>query len=121
MSKLDNKYDLAKRTSDFSEKLLEFVKILPLTILNKNIISQVLRSGTSIGANYMEADGAESRKDFEHKIAICRKEAKETIYWMILLQKTSAFKQEEIDWLTQESRELSLIFSSILNKTRAAS
>lgn len=116
---MENKYNLASRTQTFSENLLGFIKTLTITLLNKNLISQVLRSGTSIGANYMEADGAGSKKDFEHKISICRKEAKETLYWLNLLQKTNTSKEKNIDQLIQESKELSLIFSAILNKSKS--
>ena len=61
-------YDLEERTAVFGENIIDFVKTLPLNIVNKSLISQVARSATSIGANYMEADGAESKKDFRHKI-----------------------------------------------------
>lgn len=75
-----SKYDLEMRTALFGEQLILFLKTLKETTLNKLILLQVIRSGTSIGANYCEADGAESKKDFQHKIGICKKEAKETKY-----------------------------------------
>ena len=71
-------YDLEERTALFGESVIDFVKTLPQDRVNNELISQIIRSSTSIGANYMEADGAESRKDFRHKIAICKKESKET-------------------------------------------
>lgn len=74
----DKKYDLEERTAKFGENVIEFVKTLNRNEVNRPLISQVIRSSTSIGANYMEADGAESGKDFKHKIAICKKESKET-------------------------------------------
>ena len=64
----DKVYDLEERTAVFGENIIDFVKILPMNIVNKSLISQVVRSATSIGANYMEADGAESKKDFRHKL-----------------------------------------------------
>ena len=66
-------YDLEERTAWFGEAIIEFVKTLSRDPLNDPLIRQVVRSGTSIGANYMEADGAESKKDFQHKISICKK------------------------------------------------
>ncbi len=60
------KYDLMERTAKFGEAIIEFIGQLPITPINRPLVSQVVRSGTSIGANYMEADGAESKKDFQH-------------------------------------------------------
>lgn len=64
------KYDLEERTALFGEAIIDFAKKLPRSIVADPLIRQVVRSGTSIDANYMEADGAESKKDFQHKIAI---------------------------------------------------
>ncbi len=97
--KSKNKYDLIERTAGFGEAVIGFVKILPRNSINNPLISQIVRSGTSIGANYMEADGAESKKDFRHKIAICKKEAKETMHWFRMISK--AIPSE-----IQKSREL---------------
>jgi four helix bundle protein len=77
----DTKYDLEERTAVFGERVIDFVKTLPLNTINKELIKQLIRAATSVGANYNEADGAESKKDFRHKIAICRKEAKESKHW----------------------------------------
>ena len=70
------KYDLEERTARFGEAIIEFAKTLPKDPINSPLITQIVRSGTSIGANYMEADGAESKRDFQHKIAICKKSQK---------------------------------------------
>ena len=67
------KYDLEERTAQFGQAIIELVKTLPHDPINSPLISQIVRAGTSIGANYMEADGAESRKDFRHRISICKK------------------------------------------------
>lgn len=82
MNQLSNnkKYDLEERALEFSKKLINFIKPININITNDNTIKQLLKSGTSIGANYREANGAESKKDFRHKIAICKKESKETQY-----------------------------------------
>lgn len=69
------KYDLEERTAIFGEKIIEFVKTIPKNPVNNPLINQIIRSGTSIGANYMEADAAVSKKDFKHKISICKKES----------------------------------------------
>jgi four helix bundle protein len=109
-----NKYDLEGRTAMFGEKVIEFVKLLPRNEINRPLISQVIRSSTSIGANYLEADGAESKKDFQHKIALCKKESKETRHWLRMLAKANPDFKQEMRILWQEAKELSLIFSSII-------
>ena len=98
----------------FGEAIIEFAKTLPSSIINKPLINQIVRSGTSIGANYMEADGAESKKDFRHKIAICKKESKETKHWLRMIAKANPEKTEGCRKLWTEAQELTLIFSSIL-------
>jgi len=111
-------YDLAERTALFGEHIIDFVKTLPKSIVNNELIAQIIRSGTGIGANYMEADGAESKKDFQHKIAICKKEAKETKHWLRMLAKANPDRVGECNRLAQEAQELTLIFSSILLSRR---
>ena len=110
----NKKYDLEERTASFGESIIEFVKTLPHNIINKPLINQIIRSGTSIGANYMEADGAESKKDFRHKISICKKESKETKHWLRMIAKANPKKAEECRKLWAEAQELTLIFSAIL-------
>jgi len=112
-------FDLETRTSQFGEAVIRFVKTLPETSINKPLISQLIRSGTSIGANYMEADTAESKKDFIHKMGICKKEAKETIHWIGMMTCSNPDKKEGLDILCREVYELLLIFSAIINKTRS--
>ena len=108
------KYDLEERTALFGEAIIEFAKRLSRSLVNDPLIRQVVRSGTSIGANYMEADGAESKKDFRHKIAICKKESKETKHWLRMIVKANPDSKDECKKLWQEAQEFSLIFSSIL-------
>ena len=108
------KYDLEERTALFGEAIIEFAKRISRSIVNDPLIRQVVRSGTSIGANYMEADGAESKKDFRHKIAICKKESKETKHWLRMIVKANPDSKDECKKLWQEAQEFSLIFSSIL-------
>jgi four helix bundle protein len=109
-------YDLEERTAKFGENIIGFVKTLRKDPINNQLIGQIVRSGTSLGANYMEADGAESKKDFRHKIAICKKEAKETKHWLRMIKKANPDRKTECDILWNEGQELTLIFSSILLK-----
>jgi len=107
-------YDLEKRTGEFSIDLISLCKKIKISIINENIIKQVLRSGTSVGANYCEANGATSKADFKSKIHICKRESKETMYWLSLLKRISDESLSvNIDELWQESKELSLIFCRI--------
>lgn len=110
------KYDLEERTAKFGEKILEFAKKIPQNPVTLPIISQLVRSGTSIGANYCEADGAESKKDFRHKIGICKKEAKETKHWLRMVAKAVPDLAPEAREYWQEAQELTLIFSAIIRK-----
>ena len=82
-------YDLEERTALFGENIIDFVKTLPINSINSELIRQIVKSGTNIGANYLEADAAESKKDFRHKIAICKKEAKETKHWLRMIAKAN--------------------------------
>ena len=114
--KSKKKYDLIERTAKFGEEIIGFVQKLSKNSINNPLISQVVRSGTSIGANYMEADGAESKKDFKHKISICKKEAKETMHWLRMIAKANPAKRQKCRELWKEVHELTLIFSRILKK-----
>jgi hypothetical protein len=107
-------YDLEERTGRFGEMIIEFVKTLERNEINRPLTGQLVEAGTSVGANYMEADGAESKKDFRHKIAICKKEAKETKHWLRMIRKANPHKAGECQKLWQEAHELTLIFSSII-------
>lgn len=115
-----SKYDLEERTAIFGENLIIFLKTLKETTLNKPVLLQLIRSGTSIGANYYEADGAESKKDFQHKIGICKKEAKETKYWLRMLSLLHEERKEDLRVLWKEAQELTLIFSKILINSKTS-
>ena len=105
-------YDLASRTQCFGSAVVTYARGVPLTPVTRSLISQLVRAGTSVGANYCEADGAESRKDFRHRIAICRREAKETCYWLEMLATALPKARGSMDELEQEAKELTLIFSA---------
>ncbi|KKP89409.1 MAG: hypothetical protein US57_C0023G0002 [Candidatus Moranbacteria bacterium GW2011_GWC2_37_73] len=107
-------YDLEKRTTEFSEDMIVFLKTIKKDMINMPLISQLIRSATSIGANYFEANGACSQKDFKNKIAICKKEARETKYWLQLIAKSNPDEKEKCLKFWKEAQELTLIFSKII-------
>ena len=111
-------YDLEERTAKFGEDVIDFVKTIEKTAVNSRIINQLVGSAGSFGANYCEATEAESKKDFIHKIGICRKEIKETMHWLRLLARSNLERKEEIRKLWKEAREMLLIFSKINRSSR---
>ena len=113
-SKTPKVFDLEERTGIFGENIIEICKSLSKNAINLPLINQIIKSGTSVGANYMEADGAESGKDFKHKIAICKKEAKETKHWLRMISKANPDKAKKCRELWKEAQELTLIFSSMV-------
>lgn len=121
MTQFENSYDLEKRTLLFSKNLIAFLKKCPKTIFTIPLIDQGLRAGTSVGANYREANGASSKKDFQNKIYICKKEAKETLYWLELLGNSLDDEKlkEECRKLWQEAKEFVLIFGKIAASTKS--
>jgi len=112
----EKKYDLIERTAVFGENTIDFFKIIEKNEITRPLINQCIRSVTSIGANYMEADGAESKKDFRHKIGICKKESKETMHWMRMIARATR-RESECRILWKEAQELTFIFSAIINKS----
>jgi len=114
----NTKFDLEERTSIFGEKIINFCQKTRINLIIEPLIKQLIRSATSIGANYMEANGSDSKKDFKNKISICKKEAKETTYWIRMLSNTLPNKKQELRIYWTEARELSLIFAAIINKIR---
>lgn len=112
------KYDLEERTTVFAENIIELCSKINKTIINQNMVVQLIKSATSVGANHCEADTAESKKDFIHKIGICKKEAKESRYWLRLLYKGAPGVVNETKILWQEAHELQLIFIAIVKKSK---
>lgn len=106
------KYDLEERTFKFSREILDLIDDIPKTLANVELAKQVIRSGGSVGANYIEANEALSRKDFIYRIKLCRKEAKETTYWLKLLDCQNDLTQEGNE-IIQESIEITKIFGAI--------
>ena len=113
-------YDLEERTAIFGENIINLCQSISHNSITNPIINQLVRSGTGIGANYMEANGASSRKDFRNKIYITKKETQETKHWLRMLAAAAPNKKPAIRLLWHEAQELTLIFQRItnsLNKT----
>jgi len=110
-------YDLEERTLRFSKKVRDFIKKLPKTIINTEDGRQLIRSSGSIGANYIEANESLSKKDFLMRIKISRKEAKESQYWLNLIEVDKTLESERAE-LLQEVIELRKIFSAILENSK---
>ncbi len=113
------KYDLEDRTMEFAKRVRRFVRSLKMDVANFEDAKQLVRSSGSIGANYREANDGLSKKDFIYRIKVCRKEAKETCYWLNLIDplenRTLETDRKEI---LQEANELMLILGSILRKSQ---
>ncbi|MDP8226662.1 four helix bundle protein [bacterium] len=112
------RFDLEERTAKFGEDIIEFAKKIPQNPITLPLITQLVKAGTSVGANYCEADCAESKRDFEHKIGICKKESKESKHWLRMISKAVPRLKDEAKILWKEANELNLIFSSIVIKSR---
>ncbi|OHA74110.1 MAG: four helix bundle protein [Candidatus Wildermuthbacteria bacterium RIFCSPLOWO2_01_FULL_48_29] len=117
----EKKYDLEERTARFGEDTIMFAKTLEKDVIMMPLISQLVRAATSVGANYMEANQASSKRDFRNKIYICKKEANETKHWLRMISKASPAKADDCRKFWKEAHELTLIFSKIatsLNDTK---
>lgn len=112
------KYDLEERTTCFAENMIDFAATIPRNVVTNPLISQVVRSSTSVGANYLEADDAVSRKDFIHKLGICKREARETTYWLKMIVRAHANSRIGARPLYTEANELYRIFAAIIRSTR---
>ncbi len=114
MTKTDEpRYDLEERTATFGEAIIAFAKSVPLSPVTNRLVDQLVGAGTSVGANYCEADDAVSKKDFRHKISICKKEARETKFFVRMIVKAVPELREAAKPLWQEAKELHLIFAKI--------
>ena len=116
--KNSKQYDLEERTLRFAKEVVEFVKILPRTVTNMEIMKQIIRSSGSVGANYIEANEALSKKDFAMRVKICRKEAKESRYWLNLLEVGGEDIEKKRQSLLNEATELMKIFGAIVEKVK---
>lgn len=114
-------YDLAERTAAFGEAVIRFSRTIRRDAVTMPLISQLVRSSTSIGANYVEADEAGSKKEFRYRISVCRRETKETQHWlrMIVAAAPDAAEPARIHW--QEAKELVRILETIYRKSEGRS
>jgi four helix bundle protein len=109
-------YDLEERTALFGEAVIPFAKTVPRDVVTLPLISQVVRSSTSVGANYCEADDAVSKKEFRKNIGTCKKEARETKHWLRMIVAAESGMKVAARPLWQEAKELHLIFAAILRR-----
>lgn len=112
----NRKFDLEERTTKFAKLVIRLCKSLPRNSINIRLVSQVVGSAGSVGANYREANDALGKKDFILRLKIARKETKETIHWLELLEEANSEKRNEIMPIEKEAVELRNILSSIINK-----
>ncbi|MCX6902151.1 MAG: four helix bundle protein [Verrucomicrobia bacterium] len=110
------KFDLEERTAKFGEAIIHFAKKIPQNPVNNRLIAQLVGCGTSVGANYCEADDAVSKKEFLNKIGTCRKEGKETKFFLRMAAQAEPSLAEEARRLWREANELHLIFCAIMRK-----
>ncbi|MGI8977915.1 MAG: four helix bundle protein [Pirellulaceae bacterium] len=116
--KPERKFDLEERTAKFGDNIIRFCKTVPFNAVTRPLISQLVRSATSIGANYCEGDDAQTKKEFRYKMGLCRKESRETKYWLRMIAAASDknVEQSRIHW--QEAKELHLIFVAIIRNSK---
>ena len=117
---MEKEYDLRKRTKVFALRIIRLFAALPKAIAAQVLGKQILRSATSVGANYREAYRARSRAEFVSKAGECLRELEETAYWLELLAESQLLAPERIAALRQECHELTAIFVVILRKARAS-
>ena|SRR3989339_1848418 len=110
---MSDNFDLEERTAKIGENIIKFCQKINVSLINESLIKQLIRSSTSIGANYMEANGGNSKRDFKNKISICKKEAKETEHWLRMLSICLPEKRGILRELWKEIHQLVLIFSKI--------
>jgi len=109
-------FDLAERTAVFGEEVILFCKVIRCEAVITPLIRQLVRSATSIGANYVEADEAGSKKEFAYRISVCRREARETLYWLRMIVAAKPELKEQARELWREAKELVLILAAIHRK-----
>lgn len=112
-------YDLEERTAVFGEAVIDFCKQVTITPITRSLVDQLVRSGTSVGANYCEADDSHTKKEFLLKIGYCRKEARESKHWLRMMARAVPEKRDAALSLWKEAKELHLIFVSISKSGRS--
>ncbi|MCD4823225.1 MAG: four helix bundle protein [Phycisphaerae bacterium] len=114
-------FDLEERTAVFARAIVAFARKMKQNPVNNPMITQLVKAGTSVGANYCEADDGISRKDFRFKIGLCKKEARETKYWLRIIGSANEELKLEARELWKEAKELHLIFVAIFRNSKTAS
>jgi four helix bundle protein len=107
------RFDLEERTARFGEAVIRFAKRVAIGPITEPLIKQLVRSATSIGANYCEADDAGSKKEFRYRISVCKRESRETKHWLRMLAAAAPENKDDARALWQEAKELHLIFATI--------
>lgn len=107
------RFDLEERTARFGEAIIRFAKKVPRNVVTIPLIGQLVKAGTSVGANYCEADDAVSKKEFRNKIGTCKKEARESKYWLRMIVAAEPKTKSDARPLWTEAKELHLIFAKI--------
>lgn len=115
MNKTQKHFDLEERTLEFGKRIIRLAQALPKNTINIRLIDQIVRAGTSVGANYREANETETKRDFKFRVRICRKE---TVYWLNLIIEANPQFTKRIEPLLKESGELVKIFATILLKSK---
>jgi four helix bundle protein len=111
-------YDLEERTAKFGEDIIRFCNKMPRNVITNPLINQLIKCGTSIGANYCEADDSESKYDFKHKIGIVKKECRETKHFLRMIVVAVPNVENDTKSLWQEAKELNLIFNKIYHSIK---
>ena len=115
---ISSQYDLEERTLRFGKRTVRLCKALPKNTVNRRLADQCIRSGTSLGANYREANETDTKRDFKNRIRVSKKEAKETVYWLELIIEANPELKDQILPLLEESKELMKILGSIYEKAK---
>jgi four helix bundle protein len=115
----EKKFDLTERTALMGESVITFARSVKLDEVTRPLVRQLVRSGTSIGANYVEADEADTRKEFKYRIGLARREARETKHWLRMIVHASPATRDAAVAIYREADELVKIFSKIRSSTSA--
>lgn len=113
------KFDLEERTARFGEAIIGFAKRVPLNVITAPLITQLVKAGTSVGANYCEADDAGSRKEFLYRISVCKRESRESKYWLRMMAAAVSEVREDARAHWCEAKELHLIFVAIYRTAKS--
>ena len=112
------KVDIHERTFALAARILRLVRAMPNDVAGRTVARQLARSGTSVGTNTEEAQGSHSRKEFAHRMNIARSEARETLYWLRLIEATDLIASERLGEIRNEAEEIARILTAIVKNTR---